>query len=380
MTLDSATEYALSFSEDAVHLQRREKARDGQAAGRQPAWRHLGSADFDSPAFREEFVRLRVMAGGTDADAALPVTLIIPDDQILYTTLTVAPGADRERAVGRALDGLTPYAIDDLAFDWDGDGDSVRVAAVARQTLREARDFAAQYGFAGQGYCAAPQGETYPGEPVFVLDPPQPRARPAVDLAQAGVTAAALLIEDEPPAAAKKPAAALDLDLGGDAAEAAEAGPEAAAPAAVASTGTAPAEAGAEPEAAEPAARLQNPAEPIEPAASAADQPETAPEAEQAAGTPAAGDAATPPETVATTAETVAEATAEPDAADSGPAMEEPAAAPEETAAAFTAAPAPDEPVPTPNPAAPVARQAPTAEPGGAALNPRARAFHERAA
>jgi len=197
MSLDSATEYALSFSEDAVHLERRDRVDPGRRNGAPAAWRHLGSVDFASPAFREEIARLRAMATGGEG-TALPVTLIIPDDQILYTTLTVAPEGDRERAVGRALDGLTPYAIEELSFDWAGEGDSVRVAAVARQTLREACDFAEQYGFEGQGYCAAPAAGLYPGEPVFVLET-APRVRPQVDLAQAAVTSSALMIEEEAP-------------------------------------------------------------------------------------------------------------------------------------------------------------------------------------
>ncbi|RCW89041.1 hypothetical protein [Paracoccus lutimaris] len=224
MSLESAPEYALSFSEDAVHLQRRERpAADAQVPG---AWRHLGSVEFDSAAFHDEFTRLRGMAqaeGGL-ADSALPVTLLIPDDQILYTTLTVAPGADREKAVARALDGLTPYAIEDLAFDWEGDGDSVRVAAVARQTLREAGDFARQYGFDGRIFRAAPGDDSFSGEPVFALQAPS-RPRPAMDPARAGVTAAALMIEPDPsedtpqdPEPQQEDAqGALDLDLGADA-------------------------------------------------------------------------------------------------------------------------------------------------------------------
>ncbi|SFX49852.1 Meckel syndrome type 1 protein [Paracoccus pantotrophus] len=213
MSLDSVTEYALSFSEDAVHLERRERGPQGQDGVAPGAWRHLGSVDFASPDFHDALARLRAMATGDEA--VLPVVLIIPDDQILYTTLTVAPGADRDHAVGRALDGLTPYAIEDLAFDWQGEGDSVRVAAVARQTLREARDFARQYGFDGRGYCAAPAAGLYPGEPVFVLEA-APRSRPQVDPAQAGVTASALLIEEEP----AETQDALDLD--GDGSEAPE--------------------------------------------------------------------------------------------------------------------------------------------------------------
>ena len=75
MSLDSASEYALSFSEDAVHLQRREKtAGDAGAPG---AWRHLGSVEFDSMAFHDEFALLRGMAqaeGAAADDAPLPVT------------------------------------------------------------------------------------------------------------------------------------------------------------------------------------------------------------------------------------------------------------------------------------------------------------------
>ncbi|MFG6083070.1 hypothetical protein ACEUZ9_004312 [Paracoccus litorisediminis] len=197
MSHDSATEYGLSFGGDAVHLQKRERPLEATDRARQPAWRHLGSVDFDEPDFREVLVNLRMMATGQGADVLMPVTLIIPDDQILYTTLTVPPSGDRDWAVARALDGLTPYAIDELAFDWRGESDSVRVAAVARQTLREAREFALQYGFDGEAYCADPEGELFPGEPVFEPDP-APRHRPVVDPGSAGVTASELMIEEEP--------------------------------------------------------------------------------------------------------------------------------------------------------------------------------------
>lgn len=251
MSLDSVTEYALSFSVDAVHLQRRDRPAGQQAGTAPPAWRHLGSVEFDAPDFRGDFIRLRQMAGDAGRtsgeagdDAPLPVTLIIPDDQILYTTLTVPPGADREQAVARALDGLTPYAIEDLSFDWDGTGDSVRVAAVARQTLGEARDFAAQYGFAGREFRAAPKPETYSSEPVFLLEAPRP-VRAAVDPAQVSVIAPDLLIDSDDEADGQEDAGksdagqddagpdqgdknqagqgVLDLDLGGDNAEPVEA-------------------------------------------------------------------------------------------------------------------------------------------------------------
>ena len=207
MSSRSIPEYALFFSGDAVHLQCCDRP-DEAGPGRRRHWRLLGSVPFESPDFAQRLGRLRAGLGPAAGRDDLPVTLVIPDDQILYTTLTVAPSADRERAVGRALDGLTPYAIEDLAFDWEGDGDTVRVAAVARQTLREAREFAAEYGFDGRAFCAAPEGGLFAGEPVFVLDPPA-RARPVFDPARVSVTAPELMIDapgpedgDEAPAAA----------------------------------------------------------------------------------------------------------------------------------------------------------------------------------
>ncbi|MFO1138819.1 MAG: hypothetical protein U1E41_07075 [Paracoccus sp. (in: a-proteobacteria)] len=342
MSLDSASEYALSFSEDAVHLQRREKtAGDAGAPG---AWRHLGSVEFDSTAFHDEFALLRGMAqaeGAAADDAPLPVTLLIPDDQILYTTLSIAPGADREKAVARALDGLTPYAIEDLAFDWEGDGDSVRVAAVARQTLREASDFARQYGFDGQVFRAMPGNDNFSGEPVFALLAPA-RARPAMDPARAGVTAAALMIEPDPQEdSLQEDAPQAELDLGADEAEvAADVGADIGVAAKVEMPEAAPAPASAE--AASETAAAETVAEAVA----------VATEAAEAVAAPAAIDepaAASPAET---TAETTPETTA--DAAKAPPVVRH----------------APARPVPgKPEPA--ISR---------AAMNPRAQAVHDRAA
>lgn len=483
MSLDSAIEYALFFSSDAVHLRRRERPATNEAvheaaheaapapdaAGRTaaPAWRHLGSVDFDSADFRGEFQRLRVMSGAPDGagddDAMLPVTLIIPDDQILYTTLTVPPGADREHAVGRALDGLTPYRIEDLAFDWDGDGDSVRVAAVARQTLREAQDFAAQYGFDGQQFRAVPASGGYPGEPIFLLDAVRPAhaARAAVDPAQVSVTSPDLLIETDDEDLAEAEAegqGVLDLDLGGDSQEAeadqspiAEPEPEAeeaeipkaaveaAEPEAVtpdagetateeagttdseddegisdslsevaadpepqASLSGAARDGGAEDEGADDAASLAAfPAEPVSAGAGipAADEPAAAadepaePQPEVAASEPEAPETTAhetmTPETAAP--ETAARESAEPDGADADAAAARDAAAATvaATAAATAAAQAgarsappvvrhaPARPSNAPRPAEKVG---PAPEVTRPALNPRARAVHDRAA
>ncbi len=383
MSLESASEYALSFSENAVHLQRRERTAGEAAPHAVPvpgAWRHLGSVDFDSAAFAEEFKRLRAMAQAEDEDLGdaaemLPVTLLIPEDQILYTTLTVAPGADREKAVARALDGLTPYAIEDLAFDWEGDGDSVRVAAVARQTLREASDFARQYGFDGSAYRAMPRDDSFAGEPVFALAP-APRPRPEVDPARVSVTSAELMIEPDPQdPSAEDAQAELDLDLSADsmAPAAKVAGQEP--PKEVETTGIA----AAEPSAAEPGA--------TEPEAAAADEVLAAEPAQPAVAEPAVAEAVTSEATTPIAAEVSAPA-AEAAARDAAPAGAAIATAtriaPEAGADAMSEPVAKALPVMRHAPARPSAAQpeAGKSEPvvTRAEMNPRARAVHERAA
>ena len=48
------------------------------------------------------------------------VLLVLPDDQVLYTSF-MAPADDPERVTERiveGLEGMTPYAVADLAYDW----------------------------------------------------------------------------------------------------------------------------------------------------------------------------------------------------------------------------------------------------------------------
>ncbi|WP_294931687.1 hypothetical protein [uncultured Paracoccus sp.] len=179
MPLDQAFQFALSFTEDAVHLLHRDSA-DAQGSG----WQSVGSVGFASPSFRADLAALRIEAArevmGADARQPLPVLLLIPQDQILYTSLSLPSGPRRHADVGKALDGLTPYPIEELSFDWTDEGADVRVAAVARQTLFEAQEFAERHGFFGAGYSALPEGDEYPGHPVFAL-PEEASGDDAVD-------------------------------------------------------------------------------------------------------------------------------------------------------------------------------------------------------
>jgi hypothetical protein len=98
--------------------------------------------------------------------------LILPDDQILYTSLT-APTDDPEMTAFRieeGLEGMTPYAVSELVYDWRAfEADRVKLAVVARETLDEARGFAETHGFTPAGFAAMPPQERFPGVPLFDL-------------------------------------------------------------------------------------------------------------------------------------------------------------------------------------------------------------------
>lgn len=149
----------MSFTQDAVLLERREGL----------DWQPLGQARFAEGNLSAKLNELRGDPGHGSSE--LDTVLVIPDDQILYTRLTASPGADVPTAIGRALEGMTPYKTDELAFDWcpdeDGRIDSLRVAAVARKTLEEAEEFARAQGFRPSGFVARPGDGRFDGQPDF---------------------------------------------------------------------------------------------------------------------------------------------------------------------------------------------------------------------
>ena len=153
---------ALFLSSDGIAL-----------AHRQPAgyWAMIGETAYDVPNLADALADLRALAVEREGET-FETLLVLPDDQILYTSLT-APTSDPELTAYRieeGLDGLTPYAVTELEYDWCMlEEDRVKIAVVARETLDEARSFAAQYGFAGAGFAAMPPMERFPGVPTFEL-------------------------------------------------------------------------------------------------------------------------------------------------------------------------------------------------------------------
>jgi hypothetical protein len=150
--------FALNLTEDRIGLLQR--------TGR--GWRPLGEAVFGAPDMEDQLTALREKAAHA-TPRGISTKLVIPNSQILYTTIKVSAATDsgKRDEIRAALAGRTPYAVEDLAFDWCGDGPEVKVAVVARETLDEAESFAVDRAFRPMSFVAIPDPEAFDGEPMF---------------------------------------------------------------------------------------------------------------------------------------------------------------------------------------------------------------------
>ncbi|WP_299967086.1 hypothetical protein [uncultured Roseobacter sp.] len=150
--------FALTLSFDRIGLLHR-------ATG---GWRQVGAV---SPQASDLAAELGVLLKTATALApgGIRSKLVIPDEQIRYLWLDT-PGLhmpERRDMARTALDGATPYAINDLVYDVSANGNHTHVAAVALETLLEAEDFATQHGFNPISFVAAPEDAVTPWEPYF---------------------------------------------------------------------------------------------------------------------------------------------------------------------------------------------------------------------
>lgn len=150
--------FALSLSHEGIGLFSRAKR----------GWRQIGEASLEAQDLSETLGYLRDKATRLTGNG-LSCKLILPNSQILYTTVN-APGpgeAERVAQIRQALSGLTPYESSDLAFDWRTNGDTVQIAAVARQTLIEAETFAVDHRFNPVSFVSIPEKGKFEWEPFF---------------------------------------------------------------------------------------------------------------------------------------------------------------------------------------------------------------------
>ncbi len=150
--------FALNLTHDSIGLLHRTSR----------GWLEVGLAELDASDLGEALGYLRKSALGL-SPAGFTTKLVIPASQILYAEVE-APGptdSKRRGQIRKALQGMTPYDVKDLVFDWSGDGETVKVAVVARETLDEAEQFALQHKFNAVSFVAIPEGTSFDGEPFF---------------------------------------------------------------------------------------------------------------------------------------------------------------------------------------------------------------------
>ncbi|MEJ2030336.1 MAG: hypothetical protein P8X66_10845, partial [Maritimibacter sp.] len=150
--------FALDLSHDGINLWHR------SASG----WSLVGSVALDDPDFTMRLADLRKTAAQL-ASSGFTTKLIVPNSQVLYTEVD-APGPDdiaREVQIRAALDGVTPYPVGELVFDWRANGRKAKVAVVARETLDEAEAFASDNKLNPVSFVARPGRGELSGEAFF---------------------------------------------------------------------------------------------------------------------------------------------------------------------------------------------------------------------
>lgn len=132
-----------------------------------PGWHLVGEVTLDSADLAGDLAELRKKALMLDP-SGLHCKLVLPNDQIRFLSVDAPPdGTPADEAARAALDGATPYSVDDLAFDCTIAEDRLLIAAAARETLTEAEAFAIEHSFNPVCSVAMPETGDYAGEPYF---------------------------------------------------------------------------------------------------------------------------------------------------------------------------------------------------------------------
>ena len=152
--------FALSLSFEGIQLLHR-------GAG---GWRLVGRVEPDAKNLNDELASLRKSASRLEP-GGVRSKILLPNDQIKFLTIPEAAQdkMGHDSTVRAALEGATPYDVGDLVFDVSQDGDNLHIAAVAKETLKEAEAFAVEHNFHPISFAAVPGDAGFLGEPNFGL-------------------------------------------------------------------------------------------------------------------------------------------------------------------------------------------------------------------
>ncbi|MGX9354840.1 hypothetical protein ACS3SW_06670 [Roseobacteraceae bacterium S113] len=155
-------DFALSLSFSGIALMQRAATAGGPKRG----WYKLGEVALDVDDLSGALAILREEAVSSPDMDGPEVKLILPNEQIKYLSVPMQ-GDDPVVAVETALADATPYATDELYYDWRAQDGLLQIAAVARETLQEAESFALDNRFVPLGFVAVPPEGSFDGEPFF---------------------------------------------------------------------------------------------------------------------------------------------------------------------------------------------------------------------
>ncbi|MFN4099035.1 MAG: hypothetical protein ACK4GT_04595, partial [Pararhodobacter sp.] len=170
--------FALKLSNDGIELLHRVTG----------GWSSVGTVSFETDDVATACEKL--VSEAQRREPGFRTKLVMPDDEVRYDAI-VAPGPTdeaRRYQIEAEIERLTPYRIDDLAYDWSIEGDHALVVICARETLIEAETFAEGYGFNPVSFVAQPTAGQFSGEPFFgetmvapTLLPPGAHVQPDAD-------------------------------------------------------------------------------------------------------------------------------------------------------------------------------------------------------
>lgn len=146
--------FALSLSFEGIKLLHRVTG----------GWHLVGEVAIDDPELSDKMGMLRRTALALDPQG-LRSKILLPNEQIKYLPID-NPRASEDEIIDLLKD-ATPYAIDDLVYDFSRGGGRTYVAAVAKETLGEAEAFARDFKFNPVCFTSVPDAFTYVGEPFF---------------------------------------------------------------------------------------------------------------------------------------------------------------------------------------------------------------------
>ncbi|NOD96454.1 hypothetical protein GS610_04460 [Ruegeria sp. HKCCD6228] len=149
--------FALSFSATGITLHHRSD----------DDWFVVGTIPLDVPDLSAQIQALREKAFALEND--LSCKLVLPEDQVRFLKLSTdgLPPEGRTERIESALTEATPYALSELSYDSQTEGDTTYVAAVAVETLAEARTFASEHGFVVVAFTAEDEEGAFPREALF---------------------------------------------------------------------------------------------------------------------------------------------------------------------------------------------------------------------